>query len=504
MKNVINIVNFIRGLEPRRPDDDLTIPVKHQIELAYKYNLPMTFLYQYDALADPRFLNLLKDNKDFEIGLWFECPKCLVENAGLLWRGREGFDWDPHTHVDMLVGYTTEERKLLIDEAMRFFKEIFGYYPKTVGSWILDAFSIDYMTEKYGISAALICKEQWGTDGYSLWGGYYSEAYYPSKTNMLCPGQSEGNTIKTPVFRMLGTDPIRQYMNGIGTNLQKVDSMEPSYPASGADREWVQWFLDKVMCEKNLGFNYCQAGQENSFGWEAMKEGYLLQMELFKEKEKKGEIEFLTVSETAEKFKEKYGETPCTSTTVSNGDTSASWFSSKFYRAGIYKKGESVFVRDIFRFDEKYREKYLNEVTTNERCCFDNLPVIDCFRWSTEEKIGGGYFRKGGKLLKSTGEILGEKISEGCLKVTVPTDEGNIFVTFNEKSINFEFPENGFNLNVLRYKNLTWPEVKAENGKINLLYNGFDYSIEITGAECKVNDNGYCITAENSSFELKF
>ena len=75
---------------------------------------------------------------------------------------------------------------------------------------------------------------------------------------------------------------------------------------------------------------------------------------------------------------------------------------------------------------------------------------------------------------------------------------------YNEKSIIFEFPENGFDLNVLRYKNLTWPEVKAENGKINLLYNGFDYSIEITGAECKVNDNGYCITAENSSFEIKF
>ena len=52
MKNIINIVNFIRGCEPRRPMD-LVEPIVKQIELAEKYNLPTTFLFQYDALILP-------------------------------------------------------------------------------------------------------------------------------------------------------------------------------------------------------------------------------------------------------------------------------------------------------------------------------------------------------------------------------------------------------------------------------------------------------------------
>ena len=31
------------------------------------------------------------------------------------------------------MAYSPAQRELLIDEAMRKFKEVFGYYPKTVG-----------------------------------------------------------------------------------------------------------------------------------------------------------------------------------------------------------------------------------------------------------------------------------------------------------------------------------------------------------------------------------
>ena len=81
---------------------------------------------QYDALIDHRFLEIIKaeDPEIVEVGAWFETPKQLVEAAGLKWRGREGFTWDWYNEVGFLIGYTPDERKLLIDTYFEKFKEI--------------------------------------------------------------------------------------------------------------------------------------------------------------------------------------------------------------------------------------------------------------------------------------------------------------------------------------------------------------------------------------------
>ena len=78
-----------------------------------------------------------------------------------------------------------------------------------------------------------ICKEQIGTDGYTLWGGYWNQAYYPSRLNAFMPAQTERLQIDVPIFRMLGSDPIYQYDCGRGTFNQPVVSMEPVYKDSG-------------------------------------------------------------------------------------------------------------------------------------------------------------------------------------------------------------------------------------------------------------------------------
>lgn len=58
-KNIVNIINFIRGVHPRHPERDLTEPVANQIRLAKEYDLKNTFLLQYDALINPIFQQLL-------------------------------------------------------------------------------------------------------------------------------------------------------------------------------------------------------------------------------------------------------------------------------------------------------------------------------------------------------------------------------------------------------------------------------------------------------------
>lgn len=41
-----------------------------------------------------------------------------------------------------------------------------------------------------------------------------------------------------------------------------------------------------------LSFGYCQAGQENSFGWQKMKDGLIYQFALFDKLQKEGKIDF--------------------------------------------------------------------------------------------------------------------------------------------------------------------------------------------------------------------
>lgn len=100
---VVNIVNFIRLLEPRDPEiteDVLYQTVVKQVEIMRKYNLPGTFLLQYDALMDSRYQKLLRSlpANSFEIGRWWELPQPLIKKAGI--NGEAGI---PGTGMPMLV-----------------------------------------------------------------------------------------------------------------------------------------------------------------------------------------------------------------------------------------------------------------------------------------------------------------------------------------------------------------------------------------------------------------
>ena len=80
---IVNIVNFIRQTDYRVENSDSLLyqTVEEQLKLVNKYNLPATFLLQYDALIKPEYQHLLKSrlNKESEIGGWFEITQPQVE-----------------------------------------------------------------------------------------------------------------------------------------------------------------------------------------------------------------------------------------------------------------------------------------------------------------------------------------------------------------------------------------------------------------------------------------
>lgn len=491
MENVINIVNFVRGCEPRFPEWDLTVPLINEIEQNKKYGFYNTILMQYDAMADDRLLSIVKNNLDdkTEVGIWIELADILVEKVGIKWRGREGYSWDWYVNPGFLLAYTDEEKEKIIDEIMRRFHECFGFYPKSIGSWILDSYSIEYITKKYDPDAFCICREQWGTDGYTLWGGYYSGGYYPCKNNMLSPAQNPDQQINTPIFRLLGSDPTYCYYEFYKERFNKISNTVCTLEAADGlshNPHWVKWFLKTTFENENLGFGYAQAGQENAFPWEGHTEiGIKLQYEIFAEDVKKGKYEILTLGETGRRFKEKYPTTPPTAVSATEdwqglGHQSV-WYNCKNYRLNIYSDGQNVLIRDIHKFDEKYKSRYLDTPCTGTSAIHDNLPVVDSVRFTDDTTQAGWFFGKGMIISseKQADGVLSIKLEVNGTEITVIADENKINMTSDKDfSLNMTYKNNCEQIKLLSEKSISFEHngygyaVAFENGKIfdNIIY----------------------------------
>lgn len=389
-KNVMNLVNFVRGCEPRRPKD-LYTPVREEIRINRENGLKSTFLLQYDALIRPDFQELLLRERgdDMELGLWFEMCRPLTEAVGIEWRGRPGFDWDWYVDPGFLPAYTPKQREGLIDEVFRKFREVFGYYPRVAGSWILDAHSMAYMSDKYGMDAFCICREQYAVDAYTLWGGYYSGGYYPSRRNMLCPAQTREMQIDTPVFRMLGIDPIYGYdedkhMPSIGG----CYTMEPCWPC-GKNRDVMEWYFRSYYTNPSLALSHATTGQENSFGWDRIEEGYRLQVEIMKQYIAEGKLCVETLGETGAAFRKKYEKTPASALSAledwSKNGLQSVWFSCVNYRANLFYKEGKLFFRDMQCFNEQVTEPYFDSPCRQWQATYGNLPLVDNRLWSEPE-----------------------------------------------------------------------------------------------------------------------
>lgn len=395
-KRIVNIVNFIRELEPRSEEitkDVLYQTVVSQIKLFSKYKLPATYLLQYDALIDTKYQQLLKARvvAGDEVGGWWEITQPHVEAAGIKWRGR--YPWDWHANVGFSTGYTPKEREILVDVYMEKFKSIFGHYPATVASWFIDEHSLAYMYDKYHITASANCKDQIGTDGYTLWGGYWNQAYYPSRLNAYMPAQKAKGQIGVPVFRMLGSDPIYQYESGLGSNGQSVITLEPVYGHAGASSDWVHWFLKSFADEPCLAFAYTQGGQENSFTWKDMQQGLEMQAPIFDSLRNAGKITVETMEASGNWFKQHYPLTPPTAVTATNDYMNEGhktvWYNSRFYRASILWSHDSLNIRDVHLFDEGQKSAYLDKPGTSTQCIYETLPFVDGNQWSRKDTIAG-------------------------------------------------------------------------------------------------------------------
>ena len=443
---VMNVVNFVRALDPRQPRAWYAEALREEVALNRKYKLKNTILFQYDALIDPelRAEAAKSDPALTEFGLWFEMSRPLNEAAGLPWRPKHdpSWDWDWFINPGFLMAYTHAERKALIDAAFTRFKADFGYYPKSVGSWLLDAWSMDYMVKTYGVDGFCICREQDNTDAYGLRGGYSNGAYYPSRRNMLSAAVDMSNAVQAPVFKMLTPDPIYNYAN--------PKKRFPDYPfksgcptlepvwAGGNVKSIVDWYFRIYTSAPGLlNLSYMQTGQENSFGWAKIKQGLPYQCERIAAARDAGTLAVETMGETARRFKADHPQN-CPQTQValedwSGADRNSIWYNSRFYRANLFRDGTRLYFRDIHKMSDAFEEPFLDKVCTGWQANYFTPPVIDEFLFRTNGVSGVMSFDGDFKRLDAAAGA-----GDTLAVVATRADGSTVKVVFDERGIRVE------------------------------------------------------------------
>ncbi len=193
----VTILNPVRNKDLWKDPNISQLTSQHN--LIQKYNLPSTWLLQYDTLFDPEIVHATQNfSTNQEFGVLLEISPALAKQAGVSYAANKPW-YDPS--VVFLSGYSRSDRLKLIDALFASFKQVYGYYPKTVGAWWLDSYGAQYMVHKYQVNSLLIVADQLTTDNYGVWGQPPGIAYYPDKYNILLPASSVQNKLQALVLQ---------------------------------------------------------------------------------------------------------------------------------------------------------------------------------------------------------------------------------------------------------------------------------------------------------------
>ena len=479
----VNIMNFARSYEPRNAETEKNLlkTTREQMDLVNELGVDATFLLQYDVICNEEFVNMIKSRagENIELGFWYEVVEPLTTACGMPYESERGWKWDWYIKPGFSVSYTIKEREVLIDEAMRKFKEVFGYYPRTVGSWLLDTHTINYLNENYEIDALCYCRDQVNTDAYTFIGGYFNQAYYPSKNNYFTPAQSKETQVNIPAFRLLGPDPIYNYDYGRFASKdckRGPFTMEVVYPkTTGRNPQITDWYLKSYFKNESLGFAYMQIGQENSFAMYDIIEP--LRMQIKKVLELK-DVKIEKMCDTGRAFKARYTTTPATSVcALDNWDTTdcqSVYYDSVNYTVNIMRVDNKVFIRAFYLFDDRIKEYYEDTLCSTFDAVYENLPIVDTIYQKGD--TDGGY----GIILDECGHSF----------TAAKTNENELTVSWDDKSVIFK--EDSIIINncklTFTYHMLN-TNIFTDSSKLNYEYKGNKYLLDVTNGNITKSEN---------------
>ena len=510
----INIMNFIRAEEPREAVD-LMAPVTGQMALIKQYQLPATWLLQYDAMVEGPYAGFLKSQMpaDHETGIWFEMNRKLCEDAGIAWRGNPHWEWDYHVPVAYSIGYKPDERRLLVDTAMKTHKRTFGRDAKSVASWNLDAVTTAHLADAYGVDALGNCRDQLATDGFTIWGAPIA-AYYPNRNNAWSPALSPRNQISSPMFRLLGQDPVYYY----DKTLSYPDTMEPAWP-SGQSEVFVDHFLDMIAHSPTQSVAYAQLGQENSFGWPSMQKAYAMQMERLAKLRSSHAVTVETMGETGRRFKKLFKTTPTQAQVMledpfgkQGAPERTIWYQSRFYRANMHFRGNEFYLRDLHVYSDAFTQPFLADTVETHGIEQRLLAVLDGYHWSDDAvRAGRSGKRAMGRFIsfaadgkQTTLSLAADPVvheSEDAIEARVPlASGGRLVIVFGERGIRCSL-ENTAGLEQRLALLFEWVGdrsafVALSQSELKYRFRNFDYSIQLKHGFASQSPTGVQLTAD--------
>lgn len=296
----VTLVNPVRG---RNLWIDKTInPLRNQYDLAKEYKVPVTWLLQYDALVDEE---ILKETKKFdpshEIGVFLEVSPDYAQRARVIYH--HAVPWF-NSRAVFLSGYSQSQRRDLIDKLFSEFKIKYGFYPKSVGAWWIDSYSLNYMKDKYDIKSAMIVADQKTTDNYGVWGQWWGVPYYPSKANILTPASSLSNKLDVLVIQWAQRDPVLSF--GDGPKYSNYSLQANDYIRQGKDTEYFNQLVSVYLdCKNPIG--QVTVGLETGIESTGYIKEYQNQLAVL---EKIDNLQFVTMNEMAQKFANVYPNFP--------------------------------------------------------------------------------------------------------------------------------------------------------------------------------------------------
>jgi len=361
----ITIINPIRG---RSLWQNIAY-LKNQLNISLRQNLPTTWLVQYDILADAEIIDILKHiPPNQELGAFLEVSENLATDSFAAYTLGKG-DWAKPNKV-FFSGYTTAERKQMIDRYFSKFKEIFGYYPVSVGVWYIDSNTLSYLVDRYHIKAVLAVSDQFSTDAYKLWGQPWGVPFYPSRLNNLIPARTSSDKLNIVSLQWALRDPLLGFGKGVADSTYSLQAND----YIGHHKLDTNYFINllniytksqNLISQATIGL---EVGQEAVYLPEYYKQinyiAYLYQRKA---------VDVVIMSQFAQKYKEKIGTTTPNSLIVGGNllDSKSSypqafWFNTSNYRAGLVYDGSNIKILDLRSYGKSNMNKDLILPDTSE------------------------------------------------------------------------------------------------------------------------------------------